>query len=270
MQRLRGQSKAWTGSGWPARPTARRPAGRRPASAAGASRRGTRGRRTRRGRAAGSFIRADTRRGRPADGKGAAMVGREDEALLQSDDGWRGGRHLARMARPGAGGSGRRGSRAARRSAHAGKGCHPGHLDVAEGAHDLDLEVREGGDDLPFAAAAGEGAHAFDAEVLEGGHDLDLDVGKGVDDLDLPRSGMPLYVQLALSGRRPAPGRARRAGRGRGGSAFFHGAGMVARGPQPFKPSRRASLCRLLGSTSSTRPRPSCRPACSASRTCWR
>ena len=122
-------------------------------------------------------------------------------------------------------------------------------------ARDLDLEVREGGDDLPFAAAAGEGAHAFDAEVLEGGHDLDLDVGKGVDDLDLAAQRMPLYVQLALSRRRPAPGRARRAGRGRGGSAFFSWGRDGSARPSAFKPSRRASLCRLLGSTSSTRGR---------------
>ena len=97
----------------------------------------------------------------------------------------------------------------------------PGNLDVAKGAHDLDLEVREGGDDLPFAAAAGEGAHALDADVLEGVHDLDLDVGKGVDDLDLAAQRMPCRCNWPCRGRGPAPGRARRAGRGRGGSAFF-------------------------------------------------
>ena len=162
---------------------------------------------------------------------------------------WRG------PTRPGRGGSGG-GDRAARRSAHA--ETHPGHLDVAEGAHDLDLEVREGGDDLPFAAAAG--AHAFDAESSKAVHDLDLDVGKGVDDLDLAAQRMPC-VQLALS--IAACARAGAAsGRGRGGSAFFSWGRDGSARPSALQAQPARQLCRLLGSTSSTRAAAAQLPSC--------
>ena len=148
----------------------------------------------------------------------------------------------------------------------------PRNLDVAKGAHDLDLEVREGGDDLPFAAAAGEArtrstrmsSKAFTTSILMSGKALTI--------WTLPRSWMPCRCNWPCRGRGPAPGRARRAGRGRGGSAFFSWGRDGSARPSALQAQPARQLVQVAGvhlqHAGGRGPVASC--ACSASRTCWR